>query len=65
MLRLGNAPLVLDPQTGILSGTPKEKDAGEYQVDIEVEIDGKGAYVQSFPLQVKPRGVPLLLERKD
>jgi len=57
--------LKIDPETGILSGTPKEKDAGEYQVNIGVEIDGKRAYVQSFPLQVKPRGVPLLLDRKD
>jgi putative Ig domain-containing protein len=57
--------LKIDPQTGVLSGTPEEKDAGEYQINVKVEIDGRGTYLQSFPLQVKPREAPVLIERKD
>jgi Putative Ig domain len=57
--------LKIDSHTGLLSGTPKEKDAGEYQINVKVEIDGLGTYLQSFPLQVEPQETPVLIERKD
>ncbi|MFB3829620.1 MAG: transglutaminase domain-containing protein [Bryobacteraceae bacterium] len=54
MPRCGNFDprwLSIDPETGVLSGTPPE--AGEHQVNIRVEINGR-THVQSFPLVVKP-----------
>ncbi len=43
--------LRIDPKTGVLTGVPGEGDAGEYQINVRVEIGGK-AHVQSFPLRV-------------
>jgi hypothetical protein len=54
MPRCGNFDvkwLHLDPETGVLSGTPALADAGEYQVNLRVEIAGR-VHVQSFPLRV-------------
>ena len=54
MPRCGNFDpkwLRIDPSTGVLSGTPQASDAGEYQVNIRVEIQGR-VHVQSFPLTV-------------
>ena len=53
--RCGNlnpAWLTLDAKTGVLNGTPQEKDIGEYQINLKVEIPGAGAHIQSFPLTV-------------
>jgi hypothetical protein len=44
--------LTIDPKTGVLSGTPKAKDIGEYQMNVKVEIPGAGVHIQSFPLKV-------------
>lgn len=44
--------LRIDPATGVLSGTPQSADAGEYQVNVRVEIQGR-VHVQSFPLIVR------------
>jgi hypothetical protein len=57
--------LKIDPRTGALSGTPQEKDVGEYQINVSVEVEGLGTYLQSFPLKVNSREAPALLERKD
>ena len=43
--------LRIDPETGVLSGTPRPGDEGEYQVNIRVRIDGR-VHVQSYPLKV-------------
>jgi hypothetical protein len=54
MPRCGNFEakwLHLDPKTGVLSGTPGADAAGEYQVNLRVEIGGR-AHIQSFPLIV-------------
>jgi hypothetical protein len=54
MARCGNFPpqwLRIDEKTGVLSGTPGPSDAGEYQVNVRVEIHGR-VHVQSFPLTV-------------
>ena len=54
MPRCGNFDpkwLRIDPSTGVLSGTPQASDAGEYQVNIRVEIQGR-VHVQSFPATV-------------
>lgn len=54
MPRCGNFEakwLHLDPKTGVLSGTPTPADAGEYLVNLRVEINGR-VHVQSFPLTV-------------
>jgi hypothetical protein len=45
--------LQLDPETGVLSGTPGRQDIGEYQINLKVEIDGVGAEIFSFPLTVR------------
>ena len=58
MPRCGNFDpkwLRIEPKTGILTGTPGPADAGEYQVNIKVEIPGAGVYVQSFPLRIATR----------
>jgi hypothetical protein len=55
MPRCGNFSLPwlkIDPESGVLSGTPLPEHAGEYQVNIKVEAAG-GVYVQSFPLTVR------------
>jgi hypothetical protein len=44
--------LSIDAKTGMLSGTPKAKDIGEYQINVKVEISGAGVHIQSFPLKV-------------
>lgn len=44
--------LRIDPLTGVLSGTPGAEEAGEYQVNIRVDIPSAGSYVQTFPLRV-------------
>jgi hypothetical protein len=52
MPRCGNFDakwLQIDPETGVLTGTPAEP--GEHQVNIRVELRGR-VHVQSFPLKV-------------
>jgi len=44
--------LRFDPRSGVLSGTPRAEDAGEYQINIMAEIDGAGQDLQSFSLRV-------------
>jgi hypothetical protein len=56
MPRCGNFDakwLAIDPETGVVSGTPGLKDVGEYQVNIRVEITGR-VHVQSYGLLVGP-----------
>jgi hypothetical protein len=50
-LEQGPAWLSLDPVSGVLSGTPREADAGEHEVRIRVEIQGMGADLQRFTLR--------------
>jgi hypothetical protein len=45
--------LQLDPETGVLSGTPAREHIGEYQINLKVEIQGAGLEVFSFPLIVR------------
>ncbi len=45
--------LSIEAQSGVLSGTPGPGDAGDYQINVKVEIEGAGAFVQSFPLRVR------------
>ena len=57
MPRCGNFDpkwLRIDPATGVVTGTPGPGDAGEYQINVKVEIPGAGTYLQSFPLTVRP-----------
>ncbi|HEU0142005.1 MAG TPA: putative Ig domain-containing protein [Bryobacteraceae bacterium] len=54
MPRCGNFDakwLKIDPDTGVLSGTPAAADTGEYQINVRVRVNGK-EHVQSFPLKV-------------
>lgn len=44
--------LSIDPETGVLTGTPGPGDVGEYLLNVKVEIAGAGVYIQSFALRV-------------
>ncbi|MDA2926016.1 hypothetical protein MYX78_02090, partial [Acidobacteria bacterium AH-259-G07] len=46
--------LRIDPENGLLIGTPGEEDIDEYQVNVLVEIEGAGQELQSFVLKVVP-----------
>jgi len=45
--------LRIDPRTGVVSGTAGRGDAGEYLINVKVEIPGAGTYIQSYPLIVR------------
>jgi hypothetical protein len=56
MPRCGNFDpkwLRIDPRTGVVSGVPGRGDAGEYLINVKVEISGAGTYIQSYPLIVR------------
>ena len=57
MPRCGNVDpkwLHIDPVTGVISGKPAKPDAGEYIINVKVEIPGAGTYLQSYALLVGP-----------
>ena len=56
MPRCGNFDpkwLHIDPRSGVVSGTPGPGDAGEYMINVKVEVSGAGTYIQSYALLVR------------
>jgi hypothetical protein len=56
MPRCGNFDpkwLHIDPHSGVVSGAPGVGDAGEYLINVKVEISGVGTYIQSYALTVR------------